>query len=79
MRVVAGQDGDERVRGIGRGLPGAASGAVPVPVAEVGEHEVGAVHLVAGGAEVVRDRAEVGAAGGAVLHEPGGLGLVEIG
>src|SRR6266571_6332575 len=32
-----------------------------------------------GGAEVVRDRAEVGAAGGAVLHEPGGLGLVEIG
>src|SRR5689334_14670021 len=27
----------------------------------------------------VRDGAEVGAAGGAVLHEPGGLGLVEVG
>ena len=74
VRVVAGQDGDVAVRrcparparsggwcraGSGRG---------------VGEHEVGAVHLVAGGAEVVPDRAEVGAAGDAVLHEPGGLG-----
>jgi hypothetical protein len=27
----------------------------------------------------VRDGSEVGSAGGAVLHEPGGLGLVEIG
>ena len=53
---------------------GAAAGAVPVPVVGVGEHEVGAIHLVAGGAEIIRDRAEVGAAGDAVLHEPGGLG-----
>ena len=52
---------------------------MPVPVVGVGEHEVGAVHLVAGGTEIVRDRAEVGAAGDAVLHEPGGLGLVGVG
>jgi len=58
VRVMAGQNGDERVAGIELGLPG----AMPVLVAEVGEHEVGAVHLVAGGAEVMRDRAEVGAA-----------------
>ncbi|MGO8958553.1 MAG: hypothetical protein ACLQFR_14475 [Streptosporangiaceae bacterium] len=46
---------------------------------EAGEHEVGAVGLVAGGAEVLADRAEVGAAGGAVAGEPGGLGVVWVG
>jgi len=42
----------------------------------VGEHDVGAVDLVAGGAEILADRAVVGAAGDAVLHKPGGLGPV---
>ena len=32
--------------------------------------------MVAGGAEVLADRAEVGATGDAVLHQPGGLGPV---
>ena len=36
--------------------------ALPDPVAEVGEHQVGAVDLVAGGAEVLPDRAEARAA-----------------
>jgi hypothetical protein len=44
-----------------------------------GEQGVGAVDLVAGGAEVLPDGAEVGAAGDAVSHQPGGLGLVGIG
>ena len=52
---------------------------MPGPVAEAGEHGVGAVDLVAGGGEVLADRAEVGAAGDAVVHEPGGLGLVGVG
>jgi hypothetical protein len=75
-RVVAGQDGHERPVGIGRSLPGAAPGALPFPVAEIAEHEVGAVHLVAGSTEVVHDRTEVRTAGGAVRHEPGSLGLI---
>ena len=44
-----------------------------------GEQGVGAVDLVAGGAEVLPDRAEVGAAGDAVFHQPGGLGPVSVG
>ena len=44
-----------------------------------GEQGVGAVDLVAGGAEVLPDRAEVGAAGDAVFHEPGGLRMVGVG
>jgi hypothetical protein len=40
---------------------------------------VGTVDLVTGGAEVLPDRAEVGAAGDAVLHQPDGLGLVGVG
>jgi hypothetical protein len=52
--------------------------AVPGALAQVGEHDVGAVDLVAGGAEVIADRAEVGAAGGAVFHEAGGLRLVGV-
>ena len=53
--------------------------AVPGALVEVCEHDVGAVELVAGGGEVLADRAEVGAAGDAVLQEPGGLGLVGVG
>jgi hypothetical protein len=44
-----------------------------------GQQGVGAVDLVAGGAEVLPDRAEVGAAGDAVLHQPGRLGLIGVG
>ena len=53
--------------------------AVPGAGVRAGEQGVGAVDLVAGGAEVLPDRAEVGAAGDAVLHQPGGLGLVGVG
>ena len=42
------------------------------------EHDLGAVDLVAGGAEALAERAEVGAAGYAVLHEPGRFGAVGI-
>ena len=37
---------------------------------------VGAVDLVAGGAEVLADRADVGTAADAVVHETGGLRVV---
>ena len=50
--------------------------AVAGAVVEVFEQSVGAVDLVAGGGEVLADRADLGAAGGAVLQEPGGFGLV---
>ena len=57
-----------------------ASGARPRCRARgAGEQGVGAVDLVAGGAEVLPDRAEVGAAGDAVLEEPGGLRMVGVG
>ena len=36
------------------------------------EQGVGAVELVAGGGEILADRADVGAAGDAVLEEPAG-------
>ena len=52
---------------------------MPGPGVGVGEQGVGAVDLVAGGAEVLADRAEAGAAGDAVFHEPGGLCLVGVG
>jgi hypothetical protein len=42
--------------------------------AEVFEHGVGVVDLVADGAEVVADAAGVLAAGDGVLQEPGGAG-----
>ena len=41
--------------------------AVPGPLVELGQHQVGPVDLVAGGAEVLADRAEVGAAADAVV------------
>jgi hypothetical protein len=52
---------------------------VPSPGVSADEHLVGAVDLVAGGAEVLPDWAEVGAAGDAVFYEPGGLRLVGLG
>ena len=57
----------------------AGSGGVPGAGMRVGKQGIGAVDLVAGGAEVLPHRAEVGAAGDAVLHQPGGLGLVSVG
>jgi hypothetical protein len=52
--------------------------AVSGAVVEVFEHGVGAVDLVAGGGEVLADRADLGAAGDGVLQEPGGFGLVGV-
>ena len=52
---------------------------VPGAGVRAGEQGVGAVDLVAGGAEVLPDRAEVGAAGDAVLHQVDGLCLVGVG
>ena len=46
---------------------------------EVFEEGVGAVDLVAGGAETVADAAQVPAAGDGVLQQPGGLRLVRVG
>ena len=75
--------GSWRARAVMRGpsVSGqAGSGArLVVPGAGAGEQGVGAVDLVAGGAEVLPDRAEVGAAGDAVLHQPGGLWPVSVG
>jgi hypothetical protein len=48
-------------------------------VVQAFEDRVGAVDLVAGGAEVLADRADLGAAGDAVLQEAGGFGLVGVG
>ncbi len=53
---------------LGRGRRVAA--ALQGPFVHVGEHEVGAVDLVAGGAEVPADPAEVTAAGVAVGQQP---------
>ena len=52
--------------------------AVPDPVVEVGEHDVGSVDLVADGGEVVADGAEFGAAVVGVFQEPGGVRLVRV-
>ena len=75
--VAACQGHDSGVVGLGPGLLGGVV-AVSSSVVDAGEHEVGAVNLVAGGAEVLADRADVGAAGGAVAGEPGGLGVVGV-
>ena len=72
-RVTVPVSGSWRARAVIRGpsVSGqAGSGARPLCRARAcgaGEHDVGAVDLVAGGAEVLADRAEVGAAGDAVL------------
>ena len=76
--VVAGQGDDRGSVGLGPGLPGGGC-AFPCPLVEVGEHEVGAVDLVAGGTEVLPDRAQAGAAAGTVAVEPGGLEMVRVG
>ncbi len=76
--VVAGQGDDRGSVGLGPGLAGGGC-AFPCPLVEVGEHEVGAVDLVAGGAEVLPDRAQAGAAAGAIAGEPGRLEMVRVG
>ena len=53
--------------------------AVSSAVVEAFEQGVGAVELVAGGGEVLADRADLGAAGDAVLQEPTDFGLVGVG
>ena len=52
--------------------------AVPGAVVEAFEEGVGVVELVAGGGEVLADRADVGAAGDAVLQEAADFGLVGV-
>ena len=76
--VAAGQgDGpgfvDFRRRSLGVGT------AVPGAVVKAFEQGVGAVDLVAGDGEVLADRADVGAAGDAVLQEAADFGLVGVG
>ena len=73
--VPAGQGNDPGAVGLGPGLLGV-DPAVPGPVVELGEHHVGPVDLVAGGGEVLPDRAEVGAPVDAVSQQPGGVRLV---
>jgi hypothetical protein len=53
--------------------------AVPDPVMELGEDDVGSVDLVTSGGEVLADRPEVGAAVDRVFQQPGGLRVVRIG
>jgi hypothetical protein len=76
--VAAGQGEDPGAVYVGPGLLGV-DPAVPDPVVELGEDDVGAVDLVAGGGEVLADRAEVGAAVGGIFQQPGGLRLVRVG
>ena len=52
--------------------------ALPGPLVEFCQHQVGPVELVAGGAEVLADRAEMDAAADAVVHETGGLRVVRV-
>ena len=77
LGVRVSQGSDLGFAGLGPGLPGLGSAVSGLLVAG-GEHDVGAVDLVAGGAEVLPDRSEFGSAGDAVLHEPGGFGPVRV-
>jgi hypothetical protein len=52
--------------------------AVPDPVVELGEDDVGAVDLVAGRGEVLADRAKVRAAVDGVFQQPGGVRLMGV-
>lgn len=52
--------------------------AVPDPVVEPGKNHIGPVDLVAGGGEVLPDRAQVGAPVDGVVQQPGGLWLVRV-
>ena len=65
LGVAAGHGDDRGAVSFRPGLRGRDL-ALPDPVVEAGEHEVGAVDLVAGGAEVLPDRAQGGAAGDGV-------------
>ena len=53
--------------------------AVSDPLAQIGQHEVGAVDLVADDAEVLSYRTGVGTPADAVPQEAGGLWLVGVG
>ena len=75
--VAAGQGQDPGAVDVGPGLFGV-DVALPDPVVEVDEFDVGSVDLVADGGEVVADGAEFGAAVVGVFQEPGGLRLVGV-
>ena len=75
--VPVGQGDDLGSIGLWPGLFGEGE-ALPGPLVEFCQHQVGPVELVAGGAEVLADRPEMDAAADAVFHEPGGLGVVRI-
>ena len=75
--VAAGEGEDRGAVGFRPGLFRVGE-ALPGPVAECGQHDIGSVDLVAGGAEVRADRADVGASFGAVSQESRGLQLVRV-
>ena len=75
--VQAGKGDDSRTVGLGPRRLGLGP-AVPLPLVEVGEHEIRTVNLVAGGAKILADGAKVGTTGNDVLHEAGGLGLIGV-
>src|ERR1035441_3697141 len=76
--VPLGQGDDAGAVGFWPGLFGDGE-TFPGAVVEPGEHRVGLVDLVTGRAEVLADRAEVGAAADAVFQELGALGPVGVG
>jgi hypothetical protein len=76
--ITAGQGEDAGAVGVGPSLAGVGA-ALPDLVAVVGEDDVGSVDLVAGGGEVLADRAEFGAPVVAVFQQPGGLRLIRVG
>jgi hypothetical protein len=77
VRILAGQGEDTGAVGVGPGLLGV-DAAAPDAVAELSEDHVGLVDLVAGGGEVLPDRAEVSASVVGVFQQPGGVRLVRI-
>jgi hypothetical protein len=78
LGVAAGQGQAPGPVGLGPDLFGG-DAALPGPIVELCELHLGSVDLVAGGGEVLADRAEVGAPVEAVFQEPGGLRLVGVG
>jgi hypothetical protein len=54
--------------GLGKACPGRE--AFHGPVVELGEHHVGLVDLIASAAEILADRAEVGAAADGLFQQP---------
>ena len=65
--LAVGQGDDPGPVGLGPGLRRLGA-ALPGSLVEVGEHQVSPVELVAGGAEVLADGPEAGAAAGAVVR-----------